>query len=82
MIEGTWEEIERHKAELIGRHLRVTVKPERSPLRKPSKLAQKAQAVAPPRRVSAMGKYAGILSTEDFMRQKQEEIELEDRTRS
>jgi hypothetical protein len=34
-----------------------------------------------PKRVSAMGKYAGILSSEEFIRRKQEEIDLEDRRR-
>ena len=29
VIEGTWEEIERHKPELIGRQLRLTVKHEK-----------------------------------------------------
>lgn len=33
------------------------------------------------RRVSALGKYAGVLSSEEFMRRKQEEIDLEDRPR-
>ena len=37
--------------------------------------------VAVPNRVSAMGKYAGILSSEEFMRRKQEDIALEDRPR-
>jgi hypothetical protein len=33
------------------------------------------------KRVSAMGKYAGILSSEAFLRRKQEDIDLEDRRR-
>ena len=32
-----------------------------------------------PRRVSAMGKYAGVISSEDFLRRKHEETLLEDR---
>jgi hypothetical protein len=32
-----------------------------------------------PIRVSAMGKYAGVLSSEEFLRRKQEDIALEDR---
>jgi hypothetical protein len=30
-------------------------------------------------RISAMGKFAGILSTEEFMREKQKEIDLEEK---
>lgn len=78
VIEGTWEEIERRKAELIGRQLRVIIKPEKSPLRKPSR---SAQAAAQPKKLVGRGMLAGILSTEDFMRQKQEEIDLEERRR-
>jgi len=36
VIEGTWEEIKRHEAELVGRHLRVTVKSEGATRRKPT----------------------------------------------
>ena len=34
---------------------------------------------AVPTRVSAMGKYAGLLNSEEFMRRKHEETEREDR---
>jgi hypothetical protein len=34
---------------------------------------------AAPTRVSAMGKYAGLLNSEEFMRRKHEETEREDR---
>ena len=30
VIEGTWEEIKRREAELAGRHIRVTIRPEKS----------------------------------------------------
>ncbi len=81
VIEGTWEEIERRKSELIGRHLRVIITPEKPVMRKQNTPAQKTTSSAPPHRVSAMGKYAGILSTEDYFRDKQEDIDLEDRAR-
>ena len=77
VIEGTWEEIERRKAELIGRQLRVMILPE-APARKKNGTAKSAQAQ--PRRVSAMGKYPELTSTEEFMREKQEEIAREDRS--
>jgi hypothetical protein len=34
-----------------------------------------------PHRVSAMGKYAGVLSSDDLIRRKREDIALEDRPR-
>ena len=79
VIEGTWEEIERHKAELVGRQLRVTIKPETSLAHRSAAPAKKPTTSAQPGSVSAMGKYSGILSSEDFLREKQEEIDLEDR---
>jgi|GEM_PF-2744469 hypothetical protein len=42
VIEGTWEEIKRHEAELMGQYLRVTIKPPKAMTRKPSESAQKA----------------------------------------
>jgi hypothetical protein len=63
-IEGTWEEIERHKEELIGRHLRVMVMPEK-PIR---------HTVAPTMRPSALGKYAYVAGgSEEFAKEKQAE---------
>lgn len=43
---------------------------------------EKGAAIAgTPLRVSALGKYAGTLNTEEFMRRKQEDIDREDRPR-
>jgi hypothetical protein len=81
VFEGTWEEIEQHKAELTGRLLRVTIILEKPAKQNSSVMTNNAATNAPSRRVSAMGRYAGILSSEDFMRQKQDEIDLEDRSR-
>jgi hypothetical protein len=36
-------------------------------------------SIAPEKRVSALGKYAGLLSSEEFLRRKHEETILEDR---
>lgn len=83
VIEGTWEEIKRHEPELTGRRLRVTIQPEQAMADEPSAAGQDATTrTHPSLRVSAMGKYAGILSSEAFMRHKQEEIEIEDRARA
>jgi hypothetical protein len=79
IIEGSWEEIKRHEAELAGQWLRVTVTNRKPDVGK-SNVPKNIEA-ASPRRVSALGKYAGILSSEDFVRQKQAEIDLEDRVR-
>jgi len=80
VIEGTWEEIKRHEAELVGQRFRLIPLFETEILRKPPAPTNKpATAAKPSHRVSAMGKYAGVLSTEDFIRRKQEEIDLEER---
>jgi hypothetical protein len=41
VIEGTWEDIERRKAELIGRQLRVIIKPE-APARQKQSMRSKS----------------------------------------
>ena len=75
VIEGTWEEIERHKAELIGRQLRVTIKPDRPLSRKRSTRAKQATM----KELSGYGMLAGVLSTEDYFREKLEDTAREDR---
>ena len=84
VLEGTWEELKLHDQELTGNRFRlVPVPPEpttaASQARKPRQIkAQKSHAA--PRELTGMGKFAGIIpSSEEFMRQKQEEIELEER---
>ncbi len=72
VIEGTWEEIERRKTELMGRHLRVTIQPEKA----------EAHAPTPAKRPSALGKYAFVAGgSEAFAKEKQAEIEREERRR-
>lgn len=75
-IEGAWEEIKRHEAEFAGQRLRVTILPPQKPLTD----SELELVPKPNRRVSAMGKYAGVLSSEEFMRRKQEEIDHEERS--
>jgi hypothetical protein len=78
ILEGTWEEIKLHEVELAGRELRVIVKPVAPPSHPKSHTIASQKGAG---RVSAMGKYAGVLSSEEFMRRKQEDIALEDRPR-
>ncbi len=82
VIEGTWEEIERRKAELIGCYLRVTIQPEKWSLENSS--SQKFAPTQPDtaRRTSALGKYAFVSGgSEEFAEEKRTEIEREDRVR-
>ena len=72
VIEGTWEEIERHKADLIGRQLRVIIKPQPTA----------TSTAGPVNRPSAFGKYAFVAGgSEEFAEAKQAEIDREDRPR-
>ncbi|MGO8673054.1 MAG: hypothetical protein ACLQVD_17055 [Capsulimonadaceae bacterium] len=78
VIEGTWEEIERHKAELIGRQLRLTIKGEKpgSPIRN----AATHKPAGEPKKLVGYGAFKGMTGgSEAFAREKQAEIELEDR---
>lgn len=73
IIEGTWEEIESHKAELIGRQLRVIVKP----------VGRSVRATNTPKRASVLGKYAYVPGgSDEFAKEKQAEIDREDRERA
>ncbi len=77
VIEGTWEEIERRKEELIGRYLRVIITPERpAVLDAPEKLPVEAE----PKKLRAFGMLAGVLSTEEYLREKREDTLREDRS--
>jgi hypothetical protein len=77
VIEGTWEEIKRHEAELAGRHVRLTITPRKT---KPSKSSVPAKAVAKPKELHGYGMFAGLLSTEDYFREKREDTIREDRS--
>ncbi|MGO8673757.1 MAG: hypothetical protein ACLQVD_20660 [Capsulimonadaceae bacterium] len=68
VIEGTWEEIKLREAELIGHYLRVTVNPD-----PPAKTADE------PKVLRGYGMFAGLLSTEDFLRERREDTIREDR---
>jgi len=79
VIEGTWEEIKSREAELIGRHLRVIVKPEKAAGRKAS--PKKAEpAAAQTKEFRAYGLLKGIINTEDYLREKREDTAREDRS--
>jgi len=72
VIEGTWEEIERRKAELIGFQLRVIVKPR----------VTIPRAAKPVKVETVLGKYAFVPGgADEFAKQKQIEIEREDKPR-
>ncbi len=75
-IVGTWEEIERRKAELIGRQLRVTVLPDKPEIRKQE--AQPAD-VAPAKKLRGRGMLKGLFRSEDYFREKREDTAREDR---
>ncbi len=79
-IEGTWEEIKRHDSDLQGRYVRLTVQP-KLPTKPVLIHDEQLKSAKTTTRVSAMGKYAGILSTAEYSKHKQEEIDLEDRPR-
>ena len=77
IIEGTWEQIKAREQEFIGRELRVTIKPLPVISRKRAKAAMVMTEGQ-----SLLGKYAFVSGgSEAFMKQKQAEIDREDRTR-
>ena len=81
VIEGTWEEIERRKAELIGRQLRVSVVRRSSHPAKSTTTNKKTPTVAKPRELVGFGAFKDALpSTEEYMREKREEIASEERS--
>jgi hypothetical protein len=76
VIEGTWEEIESHKAEFAGRYLRLTVTSEKPTRRKPSTPAASAQ----PKKLVGYGAFKGVFGgSEAIIAAKQAEIALEER---
>ncbi len=74
VIEGTWEEIKAHEAELAGHRFRLTPIAEAIANGADVPLSNKRKDPA-----SLMGKYPELSSTEEFMRRKHEETEREDR---
>lgn len=68
ILEGTWEEVSQRSEELSGRRVRVTI------------LDDVTMQSSNEGKERAFGKYAHVSGTsEDFMREKQEEIDREDR---
>ena len=76
VIEGTWEEIKSHEAELIGHHLRVIITPEEQTTPEPS---EPVKTEAHTKVLRGHGMLAGILSSEDYFREKREDTIREDR---
>lgn len=80
VIEGTWEEIERRKAELIGHHLRVTIAPARPAPRKQSAQTAELTAATQQKVLTGFGAFKGkIGSSEEFALEKRAEIDREER---
>ena len=85
VLEGTWEELKLHEEELSGKRFRlVPLSPEPDKAAAKGSKSKRNAAQEPnikgPRQLTGMGKFAGIIpSSEEFIRQKQEEIELEER---
>jgi len=82
VLEGTWEEIKLHDRELSGRRFRLVAMPQEQPKhdfqQRSRGQSSKRESQASPRQLTEMGKFAGIIpSSEEFMRQKQDEIDLE-----
>jgi hypothetical protein len=78
VIEGTWEEIERRKAELIGHQLRVIVDPTTDALFAMTPTAP-LESTGPKKKLVGMGAFSGKTGgSEAFAQQKQAEIERED----
>ena len=54
VIEGTWEEIKRHEAQLVGRYLRVTIESQESPAFKPDVTLKPPSAATIKKRLDAL----------------------------
>jgi hypothetical protein len=79
VIEGTWEEIERHKAELVGLQLRLTIKRGKTALRSPATRATQ-KAAEQPKKLVGYGAFKGMTGgSEALAQEKKAEIELEER---
>ena len=77
VLEGTWEEIKLHDRELAGRFLRVIVEPEKA---QAQEVETKTEQPVQPKKLRGYGMFAHIPGgSEEFAREKQKEIELEER---
>jgi hypothetical protein len=77
VIEGTWEEIKSHERELVGHRFRLI--PLVEAVSTASQLPASIDSDRLTRIKSISGKYAGVVSSEEFMRRKQGETDREDR---
>lgn len=74
MLEGTWEEIKQHEAELSGQRLRVYINPDiEAPGQTAKKVRTQPKQKDRPEQLRGRGMLAGVLSVEEFLRRKHEE---------
>ena len=76
VLEGTWEEIKSHEKELTGRFLRVIVEAD------DAQTSEDIEGETTParRKLLGYGMFAHLpFSSEDFAREKQEELDREER---
>jgi len=79
ILEGTWEEIKQHDAELSGRWLRVIVDAEIEPHQNRYVPGEAGEPVES-KPLRGMGQFKGKLGgTETLFKEKQEEIKREER---
>ena len=85
VIEGTWEEIKMHEKDLSGRRVRVIVKPSTEQPRQIARMRRGAQTQQKKPTKTLRG-YAMLANmpggSEEFAKEKQAEIDCEDRRRS
>lgn len=81
MLEGTWEEIKQHEAELSGQRLRVYINPDLIlPTLAEEKVQEEPKQGEQPRKLKGYGMFAHVPGgSEEFALEKQKEIEREDR---
>jgi hypothetical protein len=78
VIEGTWEEIERHKSELLGHQLRLTVKREKTAPSNRTTIA--SQKHPKQKKLVGYGAFKGMTGgSEAFAQEKRVEILHEER---
>ena len=76
VVEGTWEEVKLRDAELKGRRVRLTIMPKKA---ENPKLPADSNTEIGPKRLIGYGMFKGILSTDDYLREKREDTAREDR---
>lgn len=76
ILEGTWEEIKQHEAELTGQRLRVFINPDtKLPALRQEKVAEKTKAKQQPKQLQGHGMFASVLSSENILCGNRRDIE-------